>query len=188
MLHIDDRLAKLAEAATRSARRPDVIRRPHDRRLAVASDPHQALGEDRALELTGALLEGFAAGDTALLRTICAESIHARTPMTETTDLDGLTESVRIDQPAFADIEIDIETLALVDLLIAAEWRLHATHTGPLTVDWAEVEATGQRITLVGALVAHLVVDDAAKGATIAFDDVHLHYDTTHLLVQLALT
>jgi hypothetical protein len=110
--------------------------------------------------------------------------------MTETTDIDELTEAVRIDRPAFTDTEVDVETLLVVDLLVAAEWRLHATHTGPLTVDWAVIEATGQQVARVGALVARVAVDETAgsSGSTIVFDDVHLHYDTTNLLVQLALT
>jgi len=188
MLNIDDRLAKLAEVTTRYARRPGVIHRAHGRRHAVAPDPHHALSGARALELTGTLIEGLATGDADLLESICSASIHARTPTADTSDLAALTDSVSIGQPAFTDIEIDIETLLVVDRAIAAEWRLHATHTGPLTVDWAVIEATGQRIVLVGGLIAHLELDETVVGAVTVFDDIHLYFDTTSLLMQLALT
>ena len=188
MLNIDDRLAKLAEVATRYARRPGVINRAHDRRLAVAPDPHHALSGARALELTGSLIEGLATGDADLLESICSASIHARTPTTDTSGIGALTDSVSIGQPAFTDVEVDLETLLVVDRTIAAEWRLHATHTGPLTVDWAVIEATGQRIVLVGGLVAHLELNETTLGAETVFDDIHLSFDTTSLLMQLALT
>ena len=188
MLRIDDRLAKLAEAASRGTRAPDVIRRPHERRIAVAPDCNIDLSGARALALTGLLLEGLATGDSDRLASVCSASVHARTPAADTTDIVGLVDSVRTGKPAFTDVDIDIETLLVVGDMIAAEWRLHATHTGPLTVDWALIEATGQRIVLVGGLVGHVAANETSTGTVGVFDDVHLYYDTTNLLVQLALT
>lgn len=189
LLDIDDRLARLAEAATRNTRRPGTIRRPHDRRVAVGSGPAVAVAADRALELTGSLLEAMAAGDDRVLRSTCSPSVHARTPTSDTTDIAGLVGAVCVGRPAFTDIAVTIETIVVADHSIAAEWRLQATHTGPLPVDWATIEATGQRISLDGALMGHVSTDEAAEGSPqVVFDDVHVFYDTTSLLVQLALT
>ena len=189
LLHIDDRLAGLAEAATHSARRPGSFRRPHDRRVAVAAGSDLAVSAERALELSGLLLEALANGDSEVLGAICCASVHARTPSSETDDLDGLVAASCVEASAFTAIEVAIQSLVAADGSIAAEWRLYATHTGPLTVSWATIEATGQGVTLDGVLVGQVVVDEAAGGdERTVFDDVHLYYDTTSLLVQLGLS
>ena len=80
------------------------------------------------------------------------------------------------------------KSLIVSDTSIAAEWRVQARHSADLTVGWALIEATGQSVSLEGALTGHLVANAEGGTRPYVFDDLHLHYDTTSLLVQLALT
>jgi len=188
LLHIDDQLASLAEAATRAATPPNVVRRAHPRRLCTAPSPDSALTVDRALELTGTIIEAFAAGDVDDLGDMCSPRVHCRTPTSDTHGFDELAASMRIEARAFTGIDVAVESLVVAGLGVAAEWRLRATHTGPLNVGWAVIEATGQSINVDGVLIGHVEVVDTAGAERCVFEDVHLYYDTTSLLVQLALT
>jgi hypothetical protein len=166
ILHIDHRLASLAEAATRSSARRSSVRRPHPRTVSVCTADPISLSTAAALELVGTAIEGLAGGDIAHLRTTCSPDVHTRTPALETDSLEELELLVGDLPRAFTEIEVLVESLIVSDLSVAAEWRVHARHTGAIEVDWAVIEATGQ---------------------SIAFDHLHLYYDTTDLLVQLTL-
>lgn len=188
MLHIDDRLAGLAEAATRAAMRPTAQPRTHPRRISTPTERELSLSADRALELTGTLLEILATGDTTMLEATCSATVHARTPTSDTTGIDELVESMSTEAPVFTDIDVTIETLIVAGSDVAAEWRLHADHSGQLHVDWAVIEPTHQSITLAGVLIGHVAALEADGPERQVFDDVHVYYDTTSLLVQLGLT
>lgn len=188
ILHIDDRLASLAEAATRVAARPGVVRRPHPKRISFSGSPDSALTEERALELAGSVVEALASVDVELLGEMLSPTVHVRTPTTDTHGFDQLAASSGTEAQAFTEIEVAIDTLIVTGFAVSAEWRLRALHTGPLHVGWAVIEATGQSIVLDGALCGNVAVIDAGGSDRCVFDDVHLHFDTTSLLIQLALT
>lgn len=139
------------------------------------------------LELVGGALEALAGGDAERLLPICAPDVHVRTPALEHTSRAAVSEALAELPRAFSGIVVSVESLIVSDRMMAAEWRIRARHSADLAVDWALIEATGQAVTLEGALTAHLCenVDDGTR--PLVFDDIHLHYDTTSLLVQLAL-
>jgi len=188
ILHIDDRLASLAEAATRVAARPGVVRRPHPRRISFSGSSDSELTEERALELAGSVVEALASADVGPLGEILSPAVHVRTPTTDTRGLDRLAASRGTERQAFTEIDVAIDALIVTGFAVSAEWRLRAVHTGPLQVDWAVIEATGQSIVLDGALFGNVAMIEAAGLDRCVFDDVHLYFDTTSLLVQLALT
>lgn len=188
LLHIDDRLAGLAEAAARATKPPNVMRRAHPRQVSVSGRTESGLTADHALELTGSVIEAFAAGDVATLGETCSPTVHARTPTADTHGFDELAESMSNEANVFADIGVEVESLLVTGSAVAAEWRLRAAHSGPLNVDWAVIEATGQSITVDGVLIGHTTVLDTDGPERFVFEDIHLYFDTTSLLVQLALT
>ena len=96
----------------------------------MAASQDSALTLDRALELTGTIIEAFAAGDVDDLGGTCSPTIHCRTPASDTHRFDELAESMRIE--AFTGIDVAVDSLVVAGLGLAAEWRLRATHTGPL--------------------------------------------------------
>lgn len=187
MLHIDERLANLAAAAARSPRR-SAVRRPHRRHVSVRTADGTDFTAAQALELVGAAVAGLAGSDVAQLNNICADDVHVRTPTFEQTTRAGLSGALAELPRAFTDILVSVESLIVSDTSIAAEWRVQARHSADLTVGWALIEATGQSVSLEGALTGHLVANAEGGTRPYVFDDLHLHYDTTSLLVQLALT
>jgi hypothetical protein len=190
ILHIDHRLASLAEAATRSSVQRSIARRPHRRTVSVCTTEAISLSAEEALELVGTAIEVLAGVDTARLHTTFSADAHTRTPALETGSLEELEEMERLidDVPAaFTEIEVSVESLIVSDLSVAAEWRIHARHTGAVEVDWAVIEATGQPIVIEGSLIGHLTSAVGEGAPRYVFDDLHLFYDTTNLLVQLTL-
>lgn len=187
ILHIDHRLASLAEAATRSSPRRSNVRRAHRKTVSVLTADGTSLSAEAALELVGTAIEALAGGEIARLHTTCSPDAHVRTPALETGSFEELERLVDDLPRAFTDIEVLVVSLIVSDLSVAAEWCIDATHTGAIEVDWAEIEATGQSIVLEGSPIGHVTsaLDDGA--ARYVFDDLHLFYDTTDLLVQLAL-
>jgi hypothetical protein len=183
LLHIDDRLAGLAAAAAASAACPRVVRAGHVRRLEVSDDA--LLAADRALELAGAVIEAFAAGAGDRLGELCAPSVHVRTPSSDTSGLAALVDWAT-DGEGFSEVDVDVTSLVVAGASLAAEWCVHARHTGPLGVGWAVVEPTGQPVVVEGAMAGHLTLVPRGGIDTVVLDDLHLHYDTTGLLLQLA--
>ena len=187
LLHIDDRLAGLADAATRVALTESVAHAPHRKVLSVAAGEN-SLDATAALELAGTTIEAAAFGDADGLRGVCAQTIHARTPNLDANSLtEFVTRSTHEGPPAFSSIDVMINSLIVAELNMSAERRISATHTGTLQVGWAAIEATGRSIVLDGVLVGHLTAEAADDIDEFVFDDLHLYYDTTTLLTQLAL-
>jgi hypothetical protein len=186
MLHIDERLAGLAAAAARSPRRSSA-RRPHPRSISVRTADGTEFTAAQALELIGDALEGLAGADADRMHHVCAGDVHVRTPAFEHTTRVGLSNALTQLPHAFSDIVVSVESLIVSDRTMAAEWRLQARHSADIAVDWALIEATGQAVTLDGALTGHLVENVEGGSRPFVFDDLHLHYDTTSLLVQLSL-
>ena len=146
-----------------------------------------SLSTEVALELVGTAIEALAGGEIARLRTSCSPDAHVRTPALETGSLEELERLVDDLPRAFTEIDVLLESLIVSDLSVAAEWCIHARHTGAVEVDWAVIEATGQPIVLEGSLIGHLTSAVGDGAPRYVFDDLHLFYDTTNLLVQLAL-
>lgn len=185
--HIDARLAGLAEAATGTSRPPGIVRPPHTRRIDRAVAPGAGPTDDQVLESAGSVVMALSVGDVAELGRRCVPDVHVRTPTSDTTGLDELERWMCREGHVFGEIEVTIDWLLVAGLGVAAEWRLCAVHRDPLEIGWATIEATGQSIAIEGALVAHLASKTIESGSP-RFDDLHLHYDTTDVLVQLALT
>lgn len=184
LLHIDHRLAGLAAAAAAGASCAHVVPAGHPRRLVVA---HGAvLTAERALELAGSVIEAFAGGNGVGLAQSCSPSVHTRTPTSDTSGLPALREWVT-GSDSFTEVVVDVISLVVADASLAAEWRVHARHTGPLRVGWAVVEPTGQPVVVDGSLLGHLSTTRRGGVDTAVFDDLHLHYDSAALLLQLAL-
>lgn len=184
LFNIDDRLASLADVATRTSVNRRSVRRRHACRVAV-DDGDGTPPADLALELVGLSIEALATSDAGALRSLCTTGIHVSTPSAETVSVEELISSMRGPADAFTEVEVSVDWLVASRLDVAAEWRVHATHTGPLHVAWAVIEATGQSVALDGTLIGHLSVEHA--GNRLVFDDLHLHYDGTALPVQLGL-
>ena len=187
ILHIDHRLASLAEAATRSTAHRSSVRRPHRRTVSVCTAEGISLSAEEALELVGTAIEVLSGVDIARLHTTFSTDSHTRTPALETGSREEMGRLIDDLPPAFTEIEVLVESLLVSDLSVAAEWRIHARHTGAVEVDWAVIEATGQPIVLEGSLIGHLTSAVGDGAPRYVFDDLHLFYDTTNLLVQLAL-
>ena len=188
LLHIDHRLAGIADAAARANTRRSPFRRSHRRRISTPAGSERAFEADCALELTGSFVEALATGDTDTLGATCSATVHARTPTSDTSGIGALSDSMKLEAPAFTDIDVTIESLIVAGSDVGAEWRLHAFHGGQLHVDWAVIEATGQTIALDGVLIGHATLVETDEVERYVFDDVHVYYDTTDLVVQLGLT
>ena len=146
-----------------------------------------SLSAEEALELVGTAIEVLSGADIARLHTTFSPDSHTRTPALETGSSEDLERLIEDLPPAFTEIEVLVESLIVSDLSVAAEWRIYARHTGAVEVDWAVIEATGQPIVLEGSLIGHLTSAVAGSAPRYVFDDLHLFYDTTSLLVQLTL-
>lgn len=183
--HIDDRLAKLAEAATRAAGRPGVRRRAHARRLDRAGTPEGADADAPFLEVAGAAIEAIASGDIEAIRDLCTDRVHVRTPTSDTTGVDDLVRWSGEQSHPFVDVDVTIEWLVVGGLGIAAEWRLWATQCTVLRIGRAVIDPTGESIVVDGAFFGH-VDATSLDGDHLRLDDIHIHYDTTEVLMQLS--
>ena len=183
--HIDDRLARLAEAATRAAGRPGVRRRAHARRLDRSGTPEGADADAPFLELAGAAIEALASGDVEAIRDLCTDCGHVRTPTTDTPGVDDLARWVGAQAHPFTDLDLTIDWLVVGGLGIAAEWRLRTTHCDALRIGRVVIEPNGASIVVDGAFFGH-VDATSLDGERLRLDDIHIHYDTAEVLMQLS--
>ena len=79
--------------------------------------------------------------------------------MLDVTSRDDLAADLRGREAAFSDLDLTLDPIDAVGDKLIAEWRVAATHSGPLVLDELELEPTGRRIELRGVFIAEFEGD-----------------------------
>jgi ketosteroid isomerase-like protein len=104
-------------------------------------------------------LRAAATGDQALIERVYTEDVSGWSPVLDVTSRDDLAADLRGREAAFSDIDLTLDPIDAVGDKLIAEWRVAATHSGPLVLDELELEPTGRRIELRGVFIAEFEGD-----------------------------
>lgn len=108
---------------------------------------------DRALIVQSAL-EAAVTGDEARLEQAYTDDVTGWSPTATATSREDLLADLRGRKGVFSDVDLVLDAVDEVGDKVIAEWRLGATHTGPLELDELRLDPTGRRVELRGVLIA----------------------------------
>lgn len=108
---------------------------------------------DRALIVQSAL-EAAVTGDEARLEQVYTDDVTGWSPTATATSREDLLADLRGRKGVFSDVDLVLDAVDEVGDKVIAEWRLGATHTGPLELDELRLDPTGRRVELRGVLIA----------------------------------
>jgi len=111
------------------------------------------------IEVLRDALRAAATGDQALIERVYTEDVSGWSPVLDVTSRDDLATDLRGREAAFSDLDLTLDPIDAVGDKLIAEWRVAATHSGPLVLDELELEPTGRRIELRGVFIAELEGD-----------------------------
>jgi ketosteroid isomerase-like protein len=118
-------------------------------------------------------LRAAATGDQALIERVYTEDVTGWSPVLDVTTRDDLAADLRGREAAFSDIDMTLDPVDAVGDKLIAEWRVAATHSGPLVLDELVVEPTGRRIELRGVFIAEFD-GDRIRGFRQYWDEAEL--------------
>lgn len=102
-----------------------------------------------------AALEAAVSGDTGTLEKLYSEGATGWAPQMGVADKAELVEAVALRAGLMSEIDLAFDHADVVGDKVIVEWRLTATHSGPLHLDEdVTVEPTGVRFTIHGATFA----------------------------------
>ena len=104
-------------------------------------------------------LRAAATGDQDLIERVYTEDVAGWSPVLDVSSRDDLAADLRGREAAFSDIDMTLDPVDAVGDKLIAEWRVAATHSGPLVLDELELEPTGRRIELRGVFIAEFEGD-----------------------------
>jgi len=104
-------------------------------------------------------LRAAATGDQALIERVYTEDVTGWSPVLDVTSRDDLSADLRGRGAAFSDLDLTLDPIDAVGDKLIAEWRVEATHSGPLVLDELELEPTGRRFELRGVFIAEFEGD-----------------------------
>ena len=93
-------------------------------------------------------------GDPALIERVYTADVTGWSPVLDVRSRDDLAADLRGREAAFSDIDLTLDPIDAVGDKLIAEWRVAATHSGPLVLDELVLEPTGRRIDLRGVFIA----------------------------------
>ena len=108
---------------------------------------------NRALIVQSAL-EAAVTGDEARLEQVYTDDVTGWSPTATATSREDLLADLRGRKGVFSDVDLALDAVDEVGDKVIAEWRLAATHTGPLELDELRLDPTGRRVELRGVLIA----------------------------------
>jgi ketosteroid isomerase-like protein len=108
---------------------------------------------NRALIVQSAL-EAAVTGDEARLEQVYTDDVTGWSPTATATSREDLLADLRGRRGVFSDVDLALDAVDEVGDKVIAEWRLAATHTGPLELDELRLDPTGRRVELRGVLIA----------------------------------
>ena len=108
---------------------------------------------NRALIVRSAL-EAAVTGDEARLEQVYTDDVTGWSPTATATSREDLLADLRGRRGVFSDVDLALDAVDEVGDKVIAEWRLAATHTGPLELDELRLDPTGRRVELRGVLIA----------------------------------
>ena len=108
---------------------------------------------NRALIVQDAL-EAAVTGDEARLEQVYTDDVTGWSPTATATSREDLLADLRGRKGVFSDVDLALDAVDEVGDKVIAEWRLAATHTGPLELDELRLDPTGRRVELRGVLIA----------------------------------
>jgi ketosteroid isomerase-like protein len=108
---------------------------------------------NRALIVQSAL-EAAVTGDEARLEQVYTDDVTGWSPTATATSREDLLADLRGHRGVFSDVDLALDAVDEVGDKVIAEWRLAATHTGPLELDELRLDPTGRRVELRGVLIA----------------------------------
>jgi ketosteroid isomerase-like protein len=93
-------------------------------------------------------------GDEARLEQVYTDDVTGWSPTATATSREDLLADLRGRRGVFSDVDLALDAVDEVGDKVIAEWRLAATHTGPLELDELRLDPTGRRVELRGVLIA----------------------------------
>src|SRR5215213_9207387 len=111
------------------------------------------------IEVLRDALRAAATGDQALIERVYTEDVSGWSPVLDVTSRDDLATDLRGREAAFSDLDLTLDPIDAVGDKLIAEWRVGATHSGPLVLDELELEPTGRRIEPRGVFIAEFEGD-----------------------------
>jgi ketosteroid isomerase-like protein len=99
-------------------------------------------------------LEAAVTGDEARLEQVYTDDVTGWSPTATATSREDLLADLRGRKGVFSDVDLALDAVDEVGDKVIAEWRLAATHTGPLELDELRLDPTGRRVELRGVLIA----------------------------------
>jgi ketosteroid isomerase-like protein len=108
---------------------------------------------NRALIVQSAL-EAAVTGNEARLEQVYTDDVTGWSPTATATSREDLLADLRGRRGVFSDVDLALDAVDEVGDKVIAEWRLAATHTGPLELDELRLDPTGRRVELRGVLIA----------------------------------
>lgn len=133
-----------------------------------------------ATDILLSALNATATGDTAAIKKFYAPDVVGWSAGEVISSVDDLIAEAAQRGGAWSEVRVEAEPVELPGGPVVAEWRLTALHTGTLHLDHdLEIEATGRRLELRGAIFA-----DLADGKIAGFRQ---YWDPADLLDQLGL-
>ncbi|MGA7417957.1 MAG: nuclear transport factor 2 family protein [Acidimicrobiales bacterium] len=119
-------------------------------------------------------LEAEVGGESVDLSTLFTDDVVGWSPYATVSGLAELVTLAALRETAFSNVVIFLRGLDEVGNKAYAEWLIEADHTGPLILgEGAEVEATGQHVTLPGVTVADFR-EGKIRAYRTYFDDISL--------------
>jgi ketosteroid isomerase-like protein len=99
-------------------------------------------------------LKAAVTGDEARLEQVYTDDVTGWSPTATATSREDLLADLRGRKGVFSDVDLALDAVDEVGDKVIAEWRLAATHTGPLELDELRLDPTGRRVELRGVLIA----------------------------------
>jgi len=122
-------------------------------------------------------IEVCLSGDFADLPDIFTDDVVAWSPTIFVTSRDELAAAMELQDTAFSDIDVSIDSLDIVGNKGFVEFRVSATFSGPFLVGEAVIDPTGEVVEVGAALVAEF-----EDGRISAFRN---YYDELSLVMQM---
>jgi steroid delta-isomerase-like uncharacterized protein len=119
----------------------------------------------------------FDRGDLEALRALYADNVEMITPDEHVQGIDGAISLLRAIHTAFPDLRHELVSAIEDGDAIACEWRVTATHAGPLSGPEGEIPPTGKRIDLMLAEIVRISDGRIARSAS--------YWDNAAMAMQL---
>lgn len=104
-------------------------------------------------------LEAAVTGDAAIAEQVYTDDVTGWSPTATTSSRADLVADLRDRTGIFSDVDLALDAVDEVGDKVIAEWRVGATHTGPLELDELRLDPTGRRVELRGVLIAEFEGD-----------------------------